>query len=96
VTVTEWESAALVPVTATWNVPPVANVHESVELPDPVTLVGATEHDVLFVVRLTTPANPFRPVTVIVEVAAVPGLNVTLVGLAAIVKSWTTYVTVTE
>ena len=89
-TVTEWESAALVPVTPTWNVPPVAKVHESVELPEPVTLVGETVHDVLLVVRLTTPAKPFRPVIVIAEVAAVPGLNVTVVGLAAIVKSWTT------
>jgi len=71
-------------------------VHESVALPEPVTLVGATEHEVLLVVRLTTPANPFRPVTVIVEVPAVPALTVTEVGLAAIVKSWTTKVTVTE
>ena len=86
-TVTEWESAALVPVTPTWNVPPVAKVHESVELPDPVTLVGETVHEVLLVVRLTTPAKPFRPVIVIVEVAAVPGLYVTVVGLAEIVKS---------
>ena len=73
-TVTECESAALVPVTATWNVPPIAKVHESVELPEPVTLVGETEHDVLLVVKLTTPATPLRPVTVIAEVAAVPGL----------------------
>ena len=71
-------------------------MHESVALPEPVTLVGATEHEVLLVVRLTTPANPFRPVTVIVEVPAVPALTVTEVGLAAIVKSWTTKVAVTE
>jgi hypothetical protein len=90
VTVTEWERAALVPVTPTWKVPPVAKVHESVELPVPVTLVGETEHEVLLVVRLTTPAKPLRPVIVMVEVAAVPGLNVTVVGLALIVKSWTT------
>ena len=95
-TVTEWESAALVPVTPTWNVPPVAKVHESVELPDPVTLVGETVHEVLLVVRLTTPAKPFRPVIVIVEVAATFWVALTLVGLAVIVKSWTTNVTVTE
>ena len=76
--------------------PAVAKVHESVELPEPVTLVGETEHDVLLVVRLTTPANPLRPVIVMVDVAAVPGMYVTVVGLATIVKSWTTYVTVTE
>ena len=61
------------PVTPTWTVPPV-NVQDSVELPEPVTLVGETVHEVLFVVRLTTPANPFRPVTVMVDVAAVPGV----------------------
>ena len=75
------------PVTATWNVPPVVKVHDSVELPEPVTLVGDTVHDVLLVARLTMPANPFRPVTVIVDVAAVPGVKLTLEGLAVIVKS---------
>ena len=84
------------PVTPTWNVPTTVNVHDSVELPDPVTLVGETVHDVLLVVKLTTPAKPFRPVTVIVEVAAVFGVKVTEVGLALIVKSWTMKVTVTE
>jgi hypothetical protein len=44
---------------------------------------------VLFVPRLTTPANPFRPVTVIVEAPGEPTLTVMPVGLAAIVKSWT-------
>ena len=72
------------------------NVHDRVALPDPVTLVGATEHEVLLVVRLMTPANPLIPVTVIVEVPAVPALTVTLAGLAAMVKSWTTKVTVAE
>ena len=62
-------------------------MQESVELPEPVTLVGATEHEVLLVVRLTTPAKPFRPVIVIVEVPAEPANTVTLVGLAAMVKS---------
>jgi hypothetical protein len=38
-------------------------------------------------VRLTTPAKPLTAVTAIVEVPAVPALSVTLVGLAAIVKS---------
>jgi len=38
-------------------------------------------------VRLTVPVNPPEPVTVMVEVAAVPGLNETAVGLAAMVKS---------
>ena len=71
-------------------------VHDSVALPEPVTLVGATEQEVLFVVRLTTPAKPFTAVTVIVEVPAALTLIVMVVGLAAMVKSWTTNVTVTE
>ena len=68
-------------------VPVVVKVHDRVELPDPVTLVGATEHEVLLVARPTTPAKPFRPVTVIVEVPAALTLTLTLVGLAVIVKS---------
>ena len=77
-------------------VPVVVKVHDSVELPEPVTLVGATEHEVLLVAKLTTPAKPFRPVMVMVEVPAALTLTLTLVGLAAIVKSRTMYVTVTE
>jgi len=73
-----------------------ANVHDRVALPEPVTLVGATEHEVLLVVRLTTPANPLAPVIVIADVPALPALTVTVVGLAVIVKSTTWYVTVTE
>ncbi len=73
-----------------------AKVQERVELPEPVTLVGLSVQAVLLLARLTIPANPFSPVTVIVEVAAVPALTVMLVGLAAIVKSWTMNVTVTE
>jgi hypothetical protein len=48
-----------VPVTPTWKVAALVKVQESVEVPDPVTLVGDTVHEVLLVVRLTTPANPF-------------------------------------
>ena len=84
------------PVTPTCTVEAAANVQDRVALPEPVTLVGATEHEVLLVVKLTTPANPLIPVTVIVEVPADPALTVTVVGLAAIVKSWTTKVTVAE
>ncbi len=54
---------------------------------EPVTLVGLIEHDVLFVPRLTTPAKPFRPATVIVELPEVPALTVMLVGFAPKVKS---------
>ena len=87
VTVTECDRAALVPVTETCLLPVVVKVHDSVELPEPVTLVGATEHEVLLVVRLTTPANPLTADIVMLEVPAAFTLTVTLVGLAAIVKS---------
>ena len=64
-----------------------AKTHDIEALPDPVTLVGETAHEVLLVVRLTRPGNPLRPDTVIVEVPAEFTLTVTLVGLAVIVKS---------
>jgi len=73
-----------------------AKVHDRVALPEPVTLVGATEHEVLFVVRLTTRANPLTAATVMLDVPAAFAFTVTDVGLAEMVKSWTTKVTVTE
>ena len=87
VTVMEWDKLPLVPVTPTWNVPVEVNAHDSVELPEAVTLVGESEHEVLLVVRLTTPAKPFTAVTVIVEVPAVFTLTLMLDGLADMVKS---------
>ena len=75
--------------TPTWKVPAEAKVHDSVALPEPVTLVGETVHEVLLVARLTTPEKPFTAVTVIDDVPALPAITVTLVGLAAIVKSCT-------
>lgn len=89
VTVTVCDKPPLVPVTIMVNVPPVVKVHESVEVPEPVTLVGVKVHAALFAVRLTTPAKPLRPVMVMVEVPAAFTLTVTVVGLAAIVKSRT-------
>jgi hypothetical protein len=52
-------------------------------------VLGETEE-----VRVTVPVNPFVAVTVMVDVPVVPARTVTLVGLAAIVKSWTVNVTV--
>ena len=45
-------------------------------------------------VRATVPVKPFTGATVIVEAAAVPALTLTLVGLAATVKSVTVSVTI--
>lgn len=62
-------------------------------------LVGASVHVIpvtglMLNARLTAPLKPWSPVTVIVEVPEAPALTMTVVGLAAIVKSWTVYVTV--
>jgi hypothetical protein len=81
-----------VPVTVTVKVPLTVGVHESVEVPEPVTLVGVRVHvmpvvGLVVAVRLTTPANPLTAVTVIVEVPAWFTFTLTLIGFAAIVKS---------
>jgi hypothetical protein len=90
VTVTEWVNGLLVPVTATCLLPVVLNVQDKVALPDPVTLVGETEHDeVVFVTRLTIAENPSSPVIVMLDVAGLPTSSLMVVGLDAIVKSWT-------
>ena len=76
-------------------------MHDSAEVPEPVTLVGVKVQlspvigDTV-AVRLTTPLNPCRAVTVIVEVLAAPALTVTDVGAAAIAKSWIVKITDAE
>jgi hypothetical protein len=73
---------------------PAEPVHDNVLVPEPVTLVGVRVQvrpvagDTV-AVRLTTPVKPCNAVTVIVEVPAVPAFTLTVVGLAAMVKSWT-------
>jgi hypothetical protein len=69
-------------------------VHDRVAVPEPVMEFGVIVQvrpvaGETVTVRLTTPLKPWRAVTVIVEVAAVPALVAAEVGLAAIVKSWT-------
>ena len=83
----------------TVNAPLADAVHDRDEMPDPVTLVGLTvqpspmDGDTV-VVRPTTLAKPFTGVIVIVEVAVPEILIDAEVGLALIVKSWITNVTV--
>lgn len=77
------------PVTATEKVPPEANVHISVAVPEPVTLLGVMEHWLMLEVSDTTPVNPLIAMTVIVELPAVFGNVATVVGLANIWKSTT-------
>ena len=64
-------------------------VQEIVAVPEPATLLGVALHEVLLVLRLTTPVKPLRAVTVTLEVPAIPTFTLTLVGLAVIAKSWT-------
>jgi hypothetical protein len=96
VIVAECEREPLVPVTDTCLFPVELNVHDRVEVPDAVTLLGVrVQEEVVLVARLTTPANPFTELIVIVEVLTEFTLTLTLVGLAAIVKSSTTMASVT-
>jgi hypothetical protein len=73
--------------------PATVPVQDRVELPEPPTiLVKVRVHDrfveLVVTAKVTVPANALTGATVIVEVPATPALTVTLVGLAAIVKSW--------
>lgn len=91
VTVALWVSEPLVPVTVTEKTLAVVELQERVAVPEPVTLLGVMAPQVrpagTVSVRLTTPANPFTAVTVIVEVAEDPAG--TEAGEAALtVKSW--------
>jgi len=67
-------------------------VHDSVEVPEPVTPVGASVQvrpvaGLTLEVRLTTPLKAWSAVIVTVDVPADPAFRVTAVGLAATVKS---------
>jgi hypothetical protein len=81
------DSDPLAPVTMTVIVLTGVKLQERLALPDPVTVAGVRVQAVLFDDKLTTAPNPFRPVTVIVEVPAEPELAATEVGFAAIEKS---------
>jgi len=54
----------------------IVELHVRVAVPEPVTELGVIAPQVKLAgtvsVRVTTPANPFKPVTVIVEVAELP------------------------
>jgi hypothetical protein len=71
----------------TVRVPAVVKVHDSVDVPEPVTLVGERLHAELFDVKVTIPLNPYWAVTVIVDVPDWLTFGETLVGLAVVVKS---------
>ena len=83
--------------TVTVNAATVEPVQFRVEVPDPVTLVGVSVQvrpaGEMVDVRATTPLNPFTADTVTVDVPEPPAMKLIVVGLAAIVKSWTVTVT---
>jgi hypothetical protein len=97
--VAEWDSVPLIPVIVKLKVASLDELHETVAVPDPVTLFGViapqTNPAGAASVRETVPANPLSAVMVIVEVADVPVW--TAAGeLATIVKSTTVKVAVAE
>ena len=71
-------------------------MHDSVEFPEPITLVGEILHDVLFTDRLTRPVKPLSADTERLEEAEIPALTVMLVGLAAMLKSLNRNIAVVE
>ena len=74
--------------TMTDTVPAAIKVQESVEVPEPPVMDAALRvHAELFEVSATVPVNPLTGETVIVEVPAELTTTVTVVGLAATVKS---------
>jgi hypothetical protein len=90
--VVEWVIEPLVPVMLSVNVPAVAELQDTVAVPDPITLPGEIAPQVIpegmVSVMLTVPEKPFTAETVIVDVADEPAS--TAVGLVAlIVKSAT-------
>jgi hypothetical protein len=90
-TVADCDNEPLVPVTVTVKVPLAVGVQDRVELPDPVTLVGASVQLIpvagdAVAARFTTPVKPLVAVIVIVDVPTWLTLTETLVGLAVMVK----------
>ncbi len=81
---------------------PVDPLQDSVAVPEPPMTVSGVTVQVrpllgeTVVVRLTEPVNPLTGATVMVEVPDTPEFTLTVVGVAVIVKSWTSNVTVAE
>jgi hypothetical protein len=73
VAVAEWDRFPLVPVTVRVYVPAVVELHETVAVPEPVTLVGVNapqfRPEGIVSENVTVPAKPLSPVTVKVELA---------------------------
>jgi hypothetical protein len=90
VAVVEWESVPFAPIIVREYVPSVVELHDTVAVPEVVTLVGLMAPQVnpegTVSVNETFPVNPLTSAMVIVDVAEVP--TITAAGdVAAIVKS---------
>ena len=93
--VVECDNEPRVPVTVTVNVLLAEEAQDIAEVPEPAMLMVESVQESPVVgdvatVRVTVPANPLTPATVNVEFPAVPTVTLTVAGLAATVKSWTT------
>ena|SRR2546425_3716484 len=85
------DSEPLTPLTVTVTLLALAKVHDKVEVPEGAATVGGVRvHAELSLVRAILPLNPFEEEIVILDVPAEPAMTLTLVGLAAMVKSMTT------
>ncbi len=74
------------PVTVTTNIVALGDMHDTVELPPAVTLVGLTVQAALFRLRLTAALNVPRGVTLMVEAPVDPMFVMTVGGFAEIRK----------
>ena len=93
---TEWDKESFTPVTCTWFSLGDVKMHDKVDSPVPVRLVGLSEHNVLLLVRSTTPAKWFATVMVIAEFARALGWVEDTAGSALIEKSPASTITVRE
>ena len=74
--------------TVTVTLPVAAKVHDKVEVPEPpVTVVGLSVHATLSLVKATVLVKPPKGEIVIVDVAAIPTVAGTTVGLADMLQS---------
>jgi len=96
--VTTCESVALVAVTVAVNVFAFVPMHDSLEVPEPPVIeveprVQERSFELVETARTTVPPKPLTGIMEIVELPAMLTLLETLVGLAAVLKSLTLYVT---
>src|SRR5438309_4505458 len=93
---TEWDKESFTPVTCIWFSLGDVKMHDKVDSPVLVRLVGLSEHNVLSLVKSTTPAKWFAAVKVIAEFASALTWVEDTAGSALIEKSPASTITVRE